>query len=81
MLRKGIAFALEHAMTRKQFGHPLSDFGLIKQKFAQASVTAYAMESMSYLAAGIMDTYQNYDTAVEAAIVKVSRFADVHYSW
>lgn len=35
------------------------------------AVTAYAMESMAYLTAGIIDMYEEPDCAVEAAIVKV----------
>ena len=31
----------------------------------------YAMESMCYMTAGILDSYQNPDAAIEAAIVKV----------
>jgi len=63
--------AMQHATQRKQFGHRLADFGLIKEKFARTAINVYAMESMAYLSAGIIDTYEEQDTAVEAAIVKV----------
>lgn len=65
---------MEHAIARKQFGHSLSQFGLIKEKFARVAVNVYAMESMAYLSAAIIDTYEEQDTAVEAAIVKVNPF-------
>ncbi|KAF2358824.1 Acyl-CoA dehydrogenase/oxidase N-terminal, partial [Trinorchestia longiramus] len=71
VLKRCLTTTLEHAMSRKQFGHCINEFGLIKEKFAHAAVNIYAMESMAYLAAGLIDSYDEHDTAVEAAIVKV----------
>lgn len=71
ILRKVMGWALEHATTRKQFGLPLIEFGLIKEKIARMSVCIYAMESMAYLTAGSLDTLEDPDCAVEAAVVKV----------
>lgn len=42
-----------------------------QEKFAKLAVTAYAMESMTYLTAGILDLYDDPDMSVEAAMVKV----------
>lgn len=39
MLKKLISWTTEHAVTRKQFGKPLTDFGLIKEKFAKMACT------------------------------------------
>lgn len=44
----------------------------MQEKFARMTVTAYAMESMAYLTAGIIDMYEEPDCSVEAAMVKVS---------
>ena len=52
MLRKLMGWTAEHAVTRKQFGKPLMDFDLIKEKFANMAVKIYAMESMAYLTSG-----------------------------
>lgn len=52
MLKKLIGWAAEHAVTRKQFGKPLMEFELIKEKFAKMASTIYAMESMAYLTSG-----------------------------
>ena len=52
MLRKLVGWTAEHAVTRKQFGKPLMDFDLIKEKFANMAVKIYAMESMAYLTSG-----------------------------
>jgi len=71
VLKRCMQTAIAHATQRKQFGHPLSDFALMKEKFARTALAVYAMESMAYLSAGIIDTYEDQDTAVEAAIVKV----------
>lgn len=38
------------------------------------AVTTYAMESMAYLTALTLDSYQQPDASVEAAIVKVRYF-------
>lgn len=35
------------------------------------AVLTYAMESMAYLTAGVLDSYEQPDASVEAAIVKV----------
>lgn len=58
-------------MSRKQFGKELIEFELIRQKFSKMAVSIYAMESMAYMTAGVIDTYQVPDASVEAAIVKV----------
>ncbi len=35
------------------------------------AITTYAMESMAYMIAGLMDEYENADVSVEVAMVKV----------
>ncbi|GFS18502.1 very-long-chain specific acyl-CoA dehydrogenase, mitochondrial protein, partial [Elysia marginata] len=62
----------EHATSRAQFGKKLSEFGLIQEKFSKLAITTYAMESMAYLTAGTLDSYDDPDMSVEAAMVKVS---------
>lgn len=44
----------------------------LQEKFAQMTITTYAMESMAYLTAGVIDLYEKPDVSLEAAIVKVS---------
>ncbi|KAG8236345.1 hypothetical protein J437_LFUL010479, partial [Ladona fulva] len=70
VLKKLMNMTAEHAISRKQFGSPLKDFGLIQEKFAKIACLIYAMESTAYLTAGMMDLYEDPDIAVEAAIVK-----------
>jgi len=70
-IRKILADVTEYAINREQFKTPLKDFEVIKGKFASMACGAYAMESMAYLTAGMLDTYDRPDCSVEAAIVKV----------
>jgi len=72
MLRGLVKLTAEHAIERKQFGKSLSEFTLIREKIAQIALNAYAMESMAYLTAGMLDSGEYEDCAVEAAIVKVN---------
>jgi acyl-CoA dehydrogenase family protein 9 len=69
-MKKVIALATKQAKERKQFGKPIAEFGLVKQKIGEMIVDAYAAESVVGLVAGLIDQgYQDY--AVEAAISKV----------
>jgi len=65
-----IAASAKQAKGRVQFGKPISDFGLIKQKIGHMVVDCYATESLVNLVSGIIDAgYEEF--AVEAAISKV----------
>ncbi len=50
-LRSGASYALE----RKQFGKAIATFGLIREKLARAAASIFAIESMCYRAAGLID--------------------------
>ncbi|XP_038067380.1 complex I assembly factor ACAD9, mitochondrial-like [Patiria miniata] len=71
MLKVAVGMVTEHANTRKQFNTKLRDFGLIQEKIAQMTITAYVMESMAYLTAGMLDRPGPQDCSLEAAIVKI----------
>jgi len=69
-MKKMIELATKQAKGRVQFGKPISDFGLIKQKVGHMVVETYAAESAVAMVAGLTDQgYEDY--AVEAAISKV----------
>jgi alkylation response protein AidB-like acyl-CoA dehydrogenase len=55
----GCKVVLEHAIPyvsqRHQFGHPLSDFGLIRAKIGDIAARTFVAESMVYRTAGLMD--------------------------
>jgi len=52
-------FALEQAATyandRKQFGTPIANFGLIKEKLAEMAIKIYVTESMVYRTGGLLE--------------------------
>jgi len=48
--------AVAYAKERRQFGKPLAEFGLIKQKLAQMAVRLYVSESMVYRTGGLVDS-------------------------
>jgi alkylation response protein AidB-like acyl-CoA dehydrogenase len=50
-----IANGVRHAKTRIQFGRPICEFGLIKQKIAEMVVKTYVNESMIYRTACLLD--------------------------
>ncbi len=83
--RAAIGEAAKYAKQRKQFGHPIADFGAIKYKLGEMTARTYALESLMYRTAGLIDVtvaegggHGGADTAaaleefaVEASIAKV----------
>jgi alkylation response protein AidB-like acyl-CoA dehydrogenase len=81
-----IAEAARYAAERKQFGQPIASFGAIRHKIGEMIVRAYAVESLLYRTAGLIDarlesapddraaavlaTFEEY--AIEASIAKVA---------
>jgi acyl-CoA dehydrogenase family protein 9 len=69
-MKRMIELATRQAKGRVQFGKPIAEYGLIKQKVGHMVVETYAAESAVAMVAGLVDQgYQDY--AVEAAISKV----------
>jgi alkylation response protein AidB-like acyl-CoA dehydrogenase len=76
--------AAKYAAERRQFGQPIASFGAIKHKLAEMSIRLFAVESMLYRTAGLIDSalqgsHANEDIraaleefAVEASILKVA---------
>jgi acyl-CoA dehydrogenase family protein 9 len=62
--------AARHATQRKQFGTRIADFEMIRAKFARMVVSTYALESMVYLTAGLVDRGLE-DYALEGACCKI----------
>ena len=81
-----ITEAARYAAQRHQFGQPIASFGAIKHKLGEMTVRAYAIETMVFRTAGLidaaleghaaeddqalLDTLEEY--AVEASILKVA---------
>ena len=65
-----IRLASEQARNRKQFGQPIGDFALIREKISQMTLDCFAAESAVYMVAHYIDSgYEDY--SVEAAISKI----------
>ena len=65
-----IKMAVERVQERKAFGRPIGEFGLIKDKIAAMMADTFALESMTYLTAGLVDGKVS-DYSLESAICKV----------
>src|SRR5947207_15319962 len=65
-----LRLATHHARTRRQFGHALGDFELIKKKIARMSASTYAMEAMTTVTASLIDRGLE-DYMIETAMLKV----------
>src|SRR5271156_557739 len=65
-----IALATQQALARKQFGEPIANFGLIREKLAQMTLEGFAAESVVWMVAHYIDSGLE-DYSVEAAISKV----------
>jgi acyl-CoA dehydrogenase family member 9 len=65
-----IALSSAQAQTRKQFEHPIAEFGAIREKISQMTVDCFAAESAVYMVAHYIDSGFD-DYSVEAAISKI----------
>jgi len=84
-----IGEAARYAASRKQFGKPIADFGAIKQKLGMMTARTYAVESLLYRTAGLIDAWIGDDPglvlaameefAVEASISKVAGSETLDY--
>ena len=68
--KAAMAMAVQRARTRKQFGRTLGEFHLVKLKLARMAETVFAMDAVTYLAAGLLDRHAE-DVVLETAICKL----------
>ena len=59
--------ASKYAKERLAFGKPIGDFGLIREKLAEMAIRIFAVESMIYRSAGLMDRAISPPAAGESA--------------
>jgi acyl-CoA dehydrogenase family protein 9 len=65
-----LKLALDRVQERRAFGRNIGDFELIKDKVAEMLSRIYALESMTYLTAGLVEL-KTADASLESAICKV----------
>lgn len=53
--RHALELAIAYAKDRRQFGQPIANFGLIRQKIASSAARFYAAESMIYRTGALID--------------------------
>ena len=53
--RAALADAARYAAQRRQFGRPIASFGAIRHKLGEMTVRAFAVESMVFRVAGLLD--------------------------
>jgi alkylation response protein AidB-like acyl-CoA dehydrogenase len=62
--------AIQHALTRRQFGRTLGEFELVRSKIARMAASTYAMEAMTTVTASLIDRGLD-DYMLETAMLKV----------
>jgi alkylation response protein AidB-like acyl-CoA dehydrogenase len=91
--KNAIGEAAKYAAERKQFGQPIANFGAIKFKLGEMTLREYAVESLVYRTAGLIDAMLlDHDPndmqavlgaveefAVEASIAKVAGSESLSY--
>jgi alkylation response protein AidB-like acyl-CoA dehydrogenase len=68
--RAACRLAAEYSQTRRQFGRPLAEFGLVQEKLAAMRARIYAMESLLRQATQVLDVL-GADIALESTVAKV----------
>ena len=68
--KRALELSILHAKRRTQFSRTIAEFHLIKEKIAKMAQTAYAMEAVTYLCAGLVDRKEP-DLMVETTISKL----------
>ncbi|MDY0956266.1 acyl-CoA dehydrogenase family protein [Stenotrophomonas rhizophila] len=69
-IRSLLRLSMVQASERQQFGKPIAEFGLVREKLAGMAVDAFAAESTVWMVAHLIDSGAS-DYSVEAAISKV----------
>lgn len=68
--KRVLEVAVERSLERRAFGRPIGEFGMTKEKIAKMACRVYALDSLLYLTAGLMDAGVE-DFSLESAICKV----------
>ena len=71
--------ALEYANEREQFSRPISQFGMIQNKFANMIVRSWEADSVNYMTSGSIDAQlENCDKSAEDYFLNVQKAIEDH---
>jgi alkylation response protein AidB-like acyl-CoA dehydrogenase len=73
--RLAIEEAVRYSAQRKQFGRPIATFGAIRHKLGEMIARQYAVESMLYRTAGLIDGMLSSGHAPAQVLVALEEFA------
>ena len=76
-MKMGIENTLLYCTQRKQFGKPIAEFGLTKEKLARMAMNTYVVESMAFRTSGSIDDMIASGTGSLAAIEEFSIEASI----
>lgn len=71
MLKKIYKQTIDYCIWSKRFDKSLTDHLAIKNRIASIETRLYVMESVVYLTAGIIDSYQTPDISLESSLAKI----------
>lgn len=85
-----LQLGVQYAKDRRQFGQSIVEFALTREKFARAAAYTYALDSMNYRTAGLVDELLHHtpshnamqaleEYAIESSIMKV--FGSETFAW
>jgi acyl-CoA dehydrogenase family protein 9 len=66
-----LSWTIARVQNRRSFGRAIGEFPILKNKIAKMLADAYAVESMTYLTAGLVDRGVD-DTSLESAVCRVA---------
>ena len=71
--------ALNYANEREQFSRPISDFGMIQNKFANMIVRSWEADSLNYMTSGSIDAQlKNCDQSADDYFLNVQKAIEDH---
>jgi hypothetical protein len=69
--KAALAEAARYAQTRRQFDRPIAEFGAIRHKLAEMAIQTFAVESMLYRTAGLIDAASESKPGAGAEVLEI----------
>ncbi|VDK70601.1 unnamed protein product [Dibothriocephalus latus] len=78
LLRNVLDAMVEHCQMRHRFGRPIAQFGMVQERLMRSAAYLYALESMTYLVAGMITAQPERDLRIESSAVKCLALPAAH---